>query len=89
MGQSCGGVQAIDASVDPRVTLTVGWNTGLMSGDGARGGSMAVPKTTLDQLHAPIAYFTGDAGDVAYPNAADDFKRLEASAKIPATLVRE
>jgi dienelactone hydrolase len=29
MGQSCGGVQAIEASADPRVTLTVAWNSGL------------------------------------------------------------
>ena len=29
MGQSCGGVQAIDASADPRVTLAVVWDSGL------------------------------------------------------------
>jgi dienelactone hydrolase len=85
MGQSCGGVQAIGASTDPRVTVTVGWNTGLFADRGADRPAMEdVPKTTLDRLHAPIAYFTGDPGDVAYPNAADDYKRLEAAGKIPA-----
>lgn len=30
MGQSCGGVQAIQASSDPRVTATVIWNSGVL-----------------------------------------------------------
>ena len=82
MGQSCGGVQAIAASVDPRVILTVGWNTGLFPTPQAA--LEDVPKATLDKLHAPIAYFTGDkASDVAYVNAADDYARLAAAARVP------
>jgi len=84
MGQSCGGVQAVAASVDPRVTITVGWNTGLV-GPRTTGPIMEdVPKETLEKLHGPVAYFTGDPGDVAHPNAADDFKRLEAIGRLPA-----
>jgi hypothetical protein len=30
MGHSCGGVQALDASADPRVTTTVVWNSGVL-----------------------------------------------------------
>jgi pimeloyl-ACP methyl ester carboxylesterase len=74
MGQSCGGVQAIAASTDPRVTLTVAWNSGLVSASTPI--MEDVSKDTLAKLHAPIAYFTGGPGDVAYPNADDDFKRL-------------
>ena len=81
MGQSCGGVQAIAASVDPRVTLTVAWNSGLVSAPTPL--MEDVSKETLGRLHAPIAYFTGGPGDVAYPNAADDFMRLAAQGRLP------
>ncbi len=30
MGQSCGGLQAIEASLDPRVTTTIMWNSGVL-----------------------------------------------------------
>lgn len=81
MGQSCGGVQAIGASTDPRVTLTVVWNSGLVSQFTPI--MEDVSKDVLAKLHAPIAYFTGGPGDVAYPNADDDFKRLAALGKLP------
>ncbi len=81
MGQSCGGVQAIAASTDPRVTLTVAWNSGLVPTPTPL--MEDVSKDVLGKLHAPVAYFTGDAGDVAYPNAADDFKRLAAQGRLP------
>jgi dienelactone hydrolase len=73
MGQSCGGVQAIKASLDPRVTMTIAWNSGLIPRQ-----SVAmewVEKDHLNKLHAPIAWFNGDPGDVAHPNAKDDFER--------------
>jgi hypothetical protein len=81
MGQSCGGVQAIAASADPRVTMTVAWNSGLVSQSTPL--MEDVSKDVLARLHAPIAYFTGGPGDVAFPNGADDFKRLAAHGKIP------
>jgi dienelactone hydrolase len=75
MGQSCGGVQAIQASADPRVTITVGWNTGVLPQPSPA--MENIGKDALMRLHAPIAYFTGDkANDVAFPNAADDFERI-------------
>jgi dienelactone hydrolase len=75
MGQSCGGVQAIQASADPRTTLTIAWNSGLLPEPSA--GMEMISKDALKHLHAPIAYFTGDeANDVAFPNAADDFERI-------------
>ena len=76
MGQSCGGVQAIQASADPRATITVAWNSGLLPIPSV--GMEMISKDALKHLHAPIAYFTGDeANDVAFPNAADDFARIE------------
>ena len=81
MGQSCGGLQAIVASADPRVTTTVVWNSGTF-GEGANAqqglpGASAT-KNSLAKLHAPIAYISGDASDIAHANANDDFARLPA-----------
>jgi dienelactone hydrolase len=75
MGQSCGGVQAIQASADPRTTLTVAWNSGLLPEPSI--GMEMISKDALKKLHAPIAYFTGDEqNDVAFPNGGDDFERV-------------
>ncbi|NOT59671.1 MAG: alpha/beta hydrolase, partial [Acidobacteria bacterium] len=73
MGQSCGGVQAIKASLDPRVTMTISWNSGLIPNQSAA--MEWVPKDHLNKLHAPIAWFNGDPSDVAHPNAKDDFEK--------------
>ncbi len=74
MGQSCGGVQAIKASADPRVTMTISWNSGLLPTPSI--GMENVSKEALAPLHAPIAYFNGDPGDVAHKNGKDDFERI-------------
>ena len=78
MGQSCGGLQTIAVSSDPRIKTSVLWNSGTFA-DGAD--SMATrlsnaKKSDLAKLHAPIAYFIGGPSDVAYPQAEDDFKRI-------------
>lgn len=51
MAQSCGGLEAIDASRDPRVGSTVLWNSGIFSSGGIGG----VDKSALNRLHAPVA----------------------------------
>jgi dienelactone hydrolase len=80
MGQSCGGAQAIEASADPRVRTTVLWNSGLFPGVTTMAGGKPLTKSDLDKLHAPTAYISGDAEDIAFGNANDDFDRL----KVPA-----
>jgi hypothetical protein len=79
MGQSCGGLQAIAVSADPRVKLTGIWNSDLFATLPPNAPAMEnVPKGALKKLHAPIFYFTGDqANDVAYPNGMDDFNRID------------
>ena len=75
MGQSCGGIEAIDASRDARVRSTVLWNSGIFStGD----------KTALQRLHGPTAWFTGGQSDIAYGNAVDDYGRVPS--RVPAVL---
>ncbi|MEU8243575.1 alpha/beta hydrolase [Actinoplanes missouriensis] len=75
MGQSCGGIEAVEASADARVDTTVFWNSGLLSD---------LENYRLARLHAPVAYFTGGPDDIAYPNAVDDYSRLPAG--LPALL---
>lgn len=78
MGQSCGGLQALAVSNDPRVTTTVVMNSGALPADST---SPALAQTrgnkeSLKQLHGPTAYIIGGPSDVAYPNAEDDFARI-------------
>ena len=76
-GMSCGGVQAIEASVDPRIKTTIVANSGLtpvpttMSGSGK-----PVPKESLNLMHAPVLYLSGDESDIAFANANDDFEKI-------------
>jgi hypothetical protein len=75
MGQSCGGIEAVEAGADARVDTTVFWNSGLLSDR---------ENFRLARLHGPVAYITGGPDDIAYPNAVDDYGRLPAG--LPAFL---
>ena len=79
MGQSCGGLQAVFNSADPRVKTSIIWNSGTFPDNGQpAGASMSgAKKASLAKIHAPIAYFSGGPQDVAQANAEDDFKRIE------------
>ena len=72
MGQSCGGLEAIDASSDPRVDSTILWNSGIFEGGGIGG----VGKEALEELHGPVAWLNGGPSDIAYANAQDDYERV-------------
>lgn len=86
MGMSCGGLQAIEASADPRVTTTGVWNSGVLgAGSGGLPGAN-VTKASLNALHGPALYVSGDATDIAFANANDDFARI---ATVPAVRVYE
>ena len=82
MGHSCGGLEALEVAPDPRVTTAVIWSSGVLN-DFSQGPSMPVhvSKDTLQRLHTPVAYITGGKQDIAYPNASDDFARIQ---KVPA-----
>ena len=71
-GQSCGGAQALVASVDPRVKTTVMVNSGM--GDMQMSGAS---KESLKKLHAPILYMPGGESDVAYRNAVIDYAKID------------
>lgn len=85
MGMSCGGLQALEASPDPRIDTSVICNSGVLNGPPPEGFKMpVVTKDTLKQLHAPIIYIIGGEKDIAYPNAMDDFSRIE---KVPVVMI--
>jgi len=76
MGYSCGGLQALSQSLDPRIKTTVLWNSGVLPENDRRPG-MSVGKELLAKLSMPVAYISGGPSDIAYPNSADDVSRIE------------
>jgi hypothetical protein len=75
MGASCGGMQAIAVSGDPRVKTSIIWNSGVMTVSQEM--YMPAVKEDLKKFHAPVAYFIGGPADIAYPASEDDFKLIE------------
>jgi len=76
-GMSCGGVQAIEASVDPRIKTTIVANSGLLPASTTMTGSgKPVAKDALNLMHAPVLYMSGDESDIAFANANDDFEKI-------------
>jgi hypothetical protein len=77
MGQSCGGVQAIEVAADSRITTAVVWNSGLFAQPSNMGGGKTIGKKDLESIHVPMAYITGDSTDIAFNNANADFEYLK------------
>jgi len=77
MGYSCGGVQAliISARHDDRIKTTVALNSGANSPGDLLDSLFA--KEQLNDLTKPIIYIIGGEGDIARPNALDDYERIE------------
>ena len=65
-GQSCGGLMALNASDDPRVTMSMPMNSGLLSRN----------QTLYAALHAPMAIINGGSSDMAYANGNADFEAI-------------
>lgn len=77
MGQSCGGVQAIEVAADPRITTAVIWNSGLFAQPSDMGGGKTLSKKDLESIHVPMAYISGDSTDIAFNNANADFEYIK------------
>jgi hypothetical protein len=82
MGQSCGGLQAISAAADKRVSTAIIWNSGTFR-DGTKplSGTGDANKASLKRLRTPVAWISGDDRDIAFKNANADF---DAISTIPA-----
>jgi dienelactone hydrolase len=77
MGQSCGGIQALEASADPRISTTIILSSGFFpQGSTLMAGGKPMSEQDLKSLHAPIVYISGDEGDRAFSNANADFELI-------------
>jgi dienelactone hydrolase len=74
MGQSCGGLMAIEAAHDPRVDTLVIWNSGVFNTGMAS--LTTATKATLATIHSNTAYFNGGVSDIAFENSNDDVSRV-------------
>ena len=75
-GMSCGGLQAIEISGDPRIATTLICNSGVLPEPSPMAGMPALTKDALKSFHAPVLYVMGGPSDIAYENAMDDFARV-------------
>jgi dienelactone hydrolase len=77
MGHSCGALQAVKVSADPRISTTVVLNSGLFPDGDQYMIRHELVRADLAGLHAPIAYFIGGETDVAWANAEQDWLDLQ------------
>jgi len=77
MGMSCGGLQAIEISDDPRISTTVVANSGVLPEPSPIPGMPPLTKEDLERYHGPVLYLMGGPSDIAYDNAMDDFSRVD------------
>lgn len=77
MGMSCGGLQAIAISADPRISTTIVCNSGVLPAPSPRRLMPALTKDDLAKFHAPVLYILGGPSDIAYGNGMDDFARVD------------
>jgi putative CocE/NonD family hydrolase len=75
-GHSCGGLQALAVSHDPRIRTTLVLASGIYIRPGGRSG-VQIDKSQLGRLHAPLLYITGGPEDIAHVNATDDVERID------------
>ena len=76
-GHSCGGLQALAVSNDPRIDTTLVLNSGIYNVPGSGRSRVQVDKSQLTRLHGPLLYLTGGPSDIAHPNATDDVARID------------
>ncbi len=77
MGMSCGGLQAIEISGDPRISTTVVCNSGVLPEPSPMGAMPSLTKEDLLKYHNPVIYILGGPTDIAYNNGMDDFSKVK------------
>jgi dienelactone hydrolase len=77
IGHSCGGLQSVKASTDPRVTTALVLSSGMPPDGDQYMVRHELERSIIDEMHAPIAYFIGGETDIAYPNAELDWVQLQ------------
>ena len=86
-GMSCGGLQTLDNSADPRFKTLMIMNSGLfINPAGAMPGMPMPEKEKLQNIKVPVIYILGGEEDIAYGNGMDDFFRLKNVPAVAANL---
>ena len=76
-GMSCGGLQTLDNSADPRFKTLMIMNSGLFVNPAGAVPGMPMPeKEKLQNIAVPVIYILGGEEDIAYANGMDDFSRI-------------
>lgn len=75
-GNSCGGLIALKASLDPRFKALSVQNSGTFTSAPAGMNLPGLTKADLPKLHLPVLYIEGGPEDIAQPNALDDFENI-------------
>ena len=76
-GMSCGGLQTLDNSAEPRLSGIMICNSGLFSNPAGAVPGMPMPeKERLNNIKVPVMYMLGGPEDIAYENGMDDFHRI-------------
>ena len=76
-GMSCGGLETLDNSADPRIKTLMICNSGLFTNPAGAVPGMPMPdKDKLQNIKVPIIYILGGETDIAYANGMDDFSRI-------------
>lgn len=77
-GMSCGGLQTLYNSADPRIKTLMICNSGLFTNPSVAMPGMPMPeKSKLLDIRVPIIYILGGKEDIAYENGMDDFHRIQ------------
>ena len=76
-GMSCGGLQTLEVSSDPRVSTVVVCNSGIFKTPGNGISNMPnLTKENLKKIHTPTLYLLGGEKDIAYANGMDDYSQI-------------
>ncbi|MEO3753146.1 hypothetical protein [Streptomyces sp. B6B3] len=67
-GHSCGGLEALVAAQDDRVSAVASLNSGFFED-----GSFGYPRSELQKLHTPAMFLDGGPSDIAYANSQANY----------------
>ncbi|WP_225847776.1 ricin-type beta-trefoil lectin domain protein [Streptomyces sp. HPF1205] len=67
-GHSCGGLEALVAGEDSRVSAVVSLDSGFFAD-----GSFGYSRNELNKLHSPVLYLSGGPSDIAYSNTQANY----------------
>lgn len=73
MGHSCGGLQALAAGQDPRISTVMALASGVYAVEASLPGNVAIMQSDLARLHTPVAYILGGPQDIAYQFGTANF----------------